>query len=61
MQEVIALENEIRALLPAARKTRATDLVADAEAIIAGKPTTQQGTRLSRLQQIAAELRAVTK
>jgi hypothetical protein len=61
MIEVVALEKTIRELLPMARKTRATDLVADAEAIMSGKPTIIEGTRLERLRRIVTELRGLDR
>lgn len=64
IEEVVALESVIRAALPVARATARRvgsqhalwDSIADAEAILAGKPTLLQGTRLARLQAIALGL-----
>jgi hypothetical protein len=55
MDEVIDLENRIRAALKTKKKWSAA-LVADAEAIMAGKPTKVPGTRLERLRVITAKM-----
>lgn len=57
MDEVIHLENQIRAGLKA-KKNWPDDLLSDAKAIMAGRPTKITGSRLERLQKIAAEFSA---
>jgi len=64
MNEVIALEKEIRALLFAAIHSplkslpKLRQLMNDGESIIAGRTTVVSGNRLDRLRQIALGLRA---
>lgn len=55
MDEVIALEKEIKQNLT--RRGKDKNLIHDAEAILAGRPTMVSGTRLDRLRLIAGELR----
>lgn len=64
MEEVIALEGEIRGGIAMLKKKRdrskpADLLMADAEAILAGKPTRCTGTRLDRLRYISKQMRII--
>ena len=64
MDEVIDLEGRILQAIPKARKIVGAvgpqhalwDVIGDAEAILAGKPTAIQGTRLDRPRAIAKAL-----
>jgi hypothetical protein len=55
MEEVIELENKIRTALAGSLKAP-KEMISDGIAILAGKPTTLQGTRLDRLRIIAKAL-----
>jgi hypothetical protein len=55
MEEVIALEKQIRAALAGSLKAPRA-MIEDGIAILAGKPTKIEGTRLERLRKIAKEL-----
>lgn len=64
MDEVIALEGEIRGGLVSLYKLKdrskpINNLIADAEAIMTNKPTRVVGTRLDRLRQIVGQMRMV--